>query len=215
MQYIPAIQKLLRKATTEQLAMIYHFIRGLLAAACCPAKSPPEPGGLLLSDVPGVGLQLHDDARLSGIALDNAAVRDLRIVGIGETVERVADDLADVVPVRFLRRQELPGQLSQDGRAGIALVAGVVSVDADGNWAVQHGVSALRPCGADALLIVAGPLRRECVAGAGKARARLAFRRARYYESLHQNGKSPSSPVSKSSWPCGLSENASTKWPDS
>lgn len=33
MQYIPAIQKLLSKATTEQLAMIYHFIRGLLAAA--------------------------------------------------------------------------------------------------------------------------------------------------------------------------------------
>lgn len=33
MQYILAIQNLLRKATTEQLAMIYHFIRGLLAAA--------------------------------------------------------------------------------------------------------------------------------------------------------------------------------------
>lgn len=31
MQYIPAIQKLLRKATTEQLAMIYHS-----SAACWP-----------------------------------------------------------------------------------------------------------------------------------------------------------------------------------
>lgn len=33
MQYIPTIQNLLKNATTEQLAMIYHFIRGLLAAA--------------------------------------------------------------------------------------------------------------------------------------------------------------------------------------
>lgn len=33
MHYMPVIQKMLRRATPAQLAMIYHFIRGLLAAA--------------------------------------------------------------------------------------------------------------------------------------------------------------------------------------
>lgn len=55
MQYIPAIQQLLRKATTEQLAMIYHFIRGLLAAPDALQKARRFSAGFCYPIFPGSG----------------------------------------------------------------------------------------------------------------------------------------------------------------